>query len=222
MNDQEQIYDKNHSDKLSALLNLYSSLLNDITFYQNSGNTLEYVAAIAAIAIPVLQYLNVNSMILSVICLLIPVVQIAGLQRGLESHTFVAMLRGYASYIEQEINSLLKDELFLYNSRLIDEYIAKQRIGKPEKHSIKYSMLITSLSQIIITALVVFFFYYINLFTANIWFLIICGIWFVACLIFTLKLCKDFIKKEDIRKNCPEKCKNMNIYFTEDYKKEKQ
>ena len=200
---------KHNSEKLTALLNLYSSLLTDITFYQNSGNSLEYVAAIAAIAVPILQYLNVNTLILSVICLAIPIVQIAGLQRGLESHTFVAMLRGYASHIEQEINTLIEDDLFLYNSRLIDEYIAKQRIGKPEKHSIKYSMLVTAISQIFISLFSVFFFYYINLCSGYIWLLIVCGIYFVACIAFTLKLCKEFIKKEEIRQNCPNKCKDF-------------
>lgn len=204
----------NNSEKLNALLNLYSSLLTDITFYQNSGNSLEYVAAIATIAVPILQYLNVNTLILSVICLVIPIIQIAGLQRGLESHTFVAMLRGYASHIEQEINNLINDNLFLYNSRLIDEYIAKQRIGKPERHSIKYSMLVTTSSQIFISLFSVCFFFYINLCSGYIWLLIICGIYFIACTAFIINLCREFIKKEDIRQSCPNKCKEYQAHST--------
>ena len=202
------VIDNGEDKEFNALLSLYSSLLNDITFYQNSGNNVEIVSIIAAIAIPVLQFLKVDLIIQSVVCLALPFVQAVGLQRGLESHSFVAMLRGYAAFVELKINGILGKNDFLYNSELVDEYIAKQRMGKTKKRGMKYSMLITLVGQILMVVVSVFFFYIINL--ANntaLWILIVAGVWFLVCSGFDLKICVDFIKKERVRKQSLSFCK---------------
>ena len=202
------IAEEKNNQKLTALLSLYNNILNDIRFYQNSGNSLDIISVIVAVTLPVLQYLKTDILIQSIICLAIPIVQIAGLQRGLESHTFVALLRGYATYIEQKINNLIDDEIFMYNTYLIDKYIAKQKIGK--KHGLKYSMLVVSGSQLFVAIMAIIFFYSINiLFHTDIWILIICGIWFSVCEFFALLLCIKFIKKENIRRECPSMCKSI-------------
>ena len=200
---------KNEEKQLNVLITLYNCLLTDITFYQNSGNSIEAIGVISAIAMPVFQLLKVDSAIQSIVCLVFPFIQAVGLQRGLESHSFVAMLRGYAAFVEKKINKIIGENIFLYNSELVDEYIAKQKIGKNKPYKgIKYSMLITIVSQILINSVSVFFFYLIN--TKNslpIWTLSVSGIWFTLCIAFDLLLCIDFVKKEQVR----EKAKNYSF-----------
>ncbi len=188
--------DTNKSPKLDALLSLYSNLLNEILFFQKEGDSTSIINVFPVVIIPILERFGVNSFIITIVCLMAPCIQVLSLQRGLQAHTFVAILRGYAANIEERINELIEDEAFIYNSVLIDKYIASQKVV--ESKGLKTSWAVTAMMHYVIEAICVAFFVYFNL-GQPLWAFVIAGVWFVAFFIFITKLCIDFSKKEKKR-----------------------
>jgi len=197
----------NNEQKLNALLALYDKILEDIRFYQEQGDSTGIMNVIPVVIIPILQLFNVDGFIIACVCLFVPCIQMLSLQRGLQAHKFVAMLRGYASSIEININKLLMDKQFLYNSYLIDKYIASDRIVR--SRGLKTSMFVTYLMHGSILVVCIGFFVYFN--TFRYWYVYLFAfIWFLVFSCIIAKLCIDFAKKEQKRYEAKDFCQNIN------------
>jgi len=149
---------------------------------------------------------HVDSFIISIICIFVPCLQFVSLQRGLQNHTFVAILRGYSASLEEEINKLINQELFIYNSKLIDKYIASQKVINSK--GVKHSVLSTALIHYILLIVCVCFYIYYNSIN-NIYVIIGAMVWYVFCFYFITKLCIDFKKKEQKRFESKDFAKNL-------------
>lgn len=179
--------------KLDTLLSLYNSILTDITFYQNQGDSTDVKDVIPIAIIPLLEVFGVNTFIISIVCLFVPLIQCLSLQRGLQAHKFVAMLRGYAANIEDSINKILEEKSFLYNSILIDKYIASDKVV--ESRGMKTSWFTTLLMHYAILAVCLAFFINYNI-GQPWWLFALVGVWYLFLIIFIAILCKKFSKKE--------------------------
>ena len=193
----------NNDKKLEALLSLYSNVLNDIIFYQNQGDNTNIINLITIVVVPILQALNGSEIIIIMLCLSILIFQILSLQRGLQAHMFVAILRGYAAHIEDEINTILGENHFAYNSVYIDKYIASQIVVKTKgkSNTTKWSVFTTVLVHILIAMISVSFIIY-NLAKIELiawWSVTLSVIWYILTFILIIKLCNDFVKKEQKR-----------------------
>lgn len=182
--------------ELSVLVSLYTNVLTDITYYQTQGDSTSLMDVVPLVIIPLLELFEVDSFVISIICLFAPLVQCLGLQRSLQAHTFVAMLRGYAADIEESINEILKKNIYLYNSVLIDKYIATDKVVKSK--GTKTSWFVMALMHYVMLAICILFFYYYNKDVAC-WILLIAGIWFVFLVSFITRLCLSFSEKEKKR-----------------------
>ena len=200
--------DKNRTDiKVTALISLYTNISSEIEYYQNQGDSTVIINTITIVIVPILNVFGATNQIISIVALLAPIVQLISLQRGLQAHTFVAVLRGYSAYIEEEINVLIEANAFLYNSKLIDKYIAKQTISKNSK--MKISWFVTILMHIAVLLVCVFFFVISNLRSPWHYFLI-AGLIFLFYGYQITKLCIAFCKKEEKRSGAKQFCKDLN------------
>jgi len=196
--------DKNK--KIDTLLSLYNIVISDITFYQNQGDSTNIKDVIPIAIIPMLDLFDVNTFIISMVCLFVPVIQCLSLQRGLQAHKFVAMLRGYAASIEDSINEILHEKHFIYNSVLIDKYIASDKVVK--SNGKKTSWVVTVLIHYAILAVCLSFYVYFNL-GKPWWNFALAGLWFAFLLVFISILCKKFSKKEIDRYTCKSLANNI-------------
>lgn len=192
--------------KLDTLLSLYNSILTDITFYQNQGDSTDVKDVIPIAIIPLLEVFGVNTFIISIVCLFVPLIQCLSLQRGLQAHKFVAMLRGYAANIEDSINEILEEKNFLYNSILIDKYIASDKVV--ESRGMKTSWFTTALMHYAILAVCLAFFINFNI-GQPWWLFALVGVWYLFLIVFIAILCKKFSKKEIDRFDSRELAKKM-------------
>ena len=181
--------------KLQALLSIYSKVLDDIIAFQKEAdnNPLQWMTVVI---VPILAALNIDSNIITITCFIIPVIQMACFSTVTQYHTFVAMLRGYAAYLEDEINKLLEDNICLYNSRYIDRYIASIKIFK--NRGVRESWLVLFSANIF---LIILYFIIIILYNPNkaIWFYLISTAFFISYVVATIILWKNFMQKEDKR-----------------------
>lgn len=182
--------------KLEALLSLYNSVLSDITFYQNQGDSTDVKDVLPLAIIPMLDIFGVNTFFITMVCLFVPLIQCSSIQRGLQAHKFVAILRGYAASIEEAINEILEEKHFIYNSILIDKYIASDKVV--ESKGLKTSWFTTALMHYGIVAVCLGFFIYFNI-GQPWWIFVIAGMWFGFLAVFISILCKKFSKKENDR-----------------------
>lgn len=150
-----------------------------------------------------MKLFGVNSFVIICACIFAPCIEILNLQRGLQAHTFVAMLRGYAASIEENINSIIGENHFLYNSCLVDKYIASQKVVK--SRGLKTSMLTTFIMHYAIIAICIVFFFYYNPYTHWVVYFIT-GIWYLLVIVLTTKMCIDFKNKERKRFESREYC----------------
>lgn len=180
-------------DKLNALISLYNSILVDITYYQSQGDSTSIMNVVPIVIIPLLEIFKVDAFVISLICLFVPLIQCLSIQRGLQAHTFVAMLRGYAANIEDSINEIIKGKYFLYNSVLIDKYIASDQIVKSK--GIKTSWFVSALIHYALIGVCTLLYFHYN--TNATWYVVIlvCS-WYMGLAIFITKMCIDFAKKE--------------------------
>ena len=193
--------------KLDALLFLYNNINTEITYYQNQGDSTGIMNIIPITLVPLLEVFGATNGIISIVALLAPIIQLISLQRGLQAHTFVAMLRGYSAYLEEQINELIKGNVFVYNSMLIDKYIAKQTISQNSK--MKISWFVSILMHCAILLVCVFFFVISNL--GNPWYyFLIAGIIFLFYGYYITVLCIAFCKKEEKRLGAKKFCIELN------------
>lgn len=192
--------------KLEALLSLYNSVLSDITFYQNQGDSTDVKDVLPLAIIPMLDIFGVNTFFITMVCLFVPLIQCLSIQRGLQAHKFVAILRGYAASIEDAINEILEEKHFIYNSFLIDKYIASDKVV--ESKGLKTSWFTTALVHYGIVAVCLGFFIYFNI-GQPWWVFVIVTMWFVFLLVIISILCKKFSKKENDRFTSQELARTM-------------
>lgn len=189
----ENVNEDNEENRLTALIALYNAVVNDILFFQNKGDSPDIVNFVPVLIIPLLQIFKANSFFVLIVCLMGPVLQMMSLQRGLQSHTFIAMLRGYAADIEDSINEIIGKKHFIYNSILIDKYIASDKIVKNK--GMKTSWFATAIMQyalIIISWLLLLYFNTYDYW----WFYVLTSMWYVFMTIIILKLSIKFAEKE--------------------------
>lgn len=196
----------NKEKKLEVLLSLYNNVLTDIAFYQNQGDNTDIKDVLPIAIIPMLEIFDVNTFIVSIACLFVPLIQCLSLQRGLQAHKFVAMLRGYAATIEESINDIIEENHFIYNSKLIDKYIASDKIV--ENKGIKTTWFTMGLLHYAVLAVCFGFFIYFNL-GQPWWLFIIVAVWFIFLAIIITIFCKKFAKKERDRFGSKEFAKEM-------------
>jgi hypothetical protein len=186
--------------KLNALLNIYDKIWEDIKFYQKRGDDAPYLGMMLLASLLGLQFFTdlLSSdlgLFITLLSVVIPFVLLLALQRGGHDNNFVAVLRGYASYLEDEINLLLGKKLFLFNSEYVDKYIRSMNISK--KSRFKTTWLITGIGNMfpIIVCIIIFV---IN--NANNWTYIIAATAYYLIIIILCCIClRDFFKKEDKR-----------------------
>lgn len=193
-------------NKLDALISLYNIILKDILYFQNKGDSPNVINVVPIAIIPLLEIFNVSSFVTSIICLFTPVLQCMSLQRGLQAHTFVAMLRGYAANIEDSINNIIGKRQFIYNSVMIDEYIASDKIV--ESKGLKTSWFAMAVMHYAILGICVLFFIYLNK-NQKWWIFVLAALWFSFMTIVITKLCIKFSKKESKRFKARELARNM-------------
>lgn len=193
----------NNDNKLQALLSLYNNVISEIDFFQNQGDSTGVLNVITVVIIPLLNTFKVNEFVVFCACLFAPCIVLLNLQRGLQAHTFVAMLRGYAASIEENINSIFGENHFLYNSCLVDRYIASQKVVK--SRGLKTSMLTTFMMHYVILVICIGFFMYYNPY--NYWVVYLAAsIWYLFVIVLTTKMCIDFKNKEQKRFEAKDYC----------------
>ena len=193
----------NNDNKLQALLSLYNNVISEIDFFQNQGDSTGVLNVITVVIIPLLNTFKVNEFVVFCACLFAPCIVLLNLQRGLQAHTFVAMLRGYAASIEENINSIFGENHFLYNSFLVDRYIASQKVVK--SRGLKTSMLTTFMMHYVILVICIGFFMYYNPY--NYWVVYLAAsIWYLFVIVLTTKMCIDFKNKEQKRFEAKDYC----------------
>lgn len=181
---------------LKALLALYKNVISEIQFYQNQGDSTGVLNVITVVIIPIMQLFGIDSFVIICACIFAPCIEILNLQRGLQAHTFVAMLRGYAASIEENINNIIGENYYLYNSCLIDKYIASQKVVK--SRGLKTSMLTIFIMHYAIIVICIGFFMYYNPY--NYWVVYLAAsIWYLFVIVLTTKMCIDFKNKEQKR-----------------------
>lgn len=193
-------------DKLNALISLYNSILVDIAYYQSRGDSTSIMNVVPIVIIPLLEIFKVNEFIISLICLCVPLIQCLSIQRGLQAHTFVAMLRGYAANIEDSINEIIKGKYFLYNSVLIDKYIASDQSVKSK--GIKTSWFVSASIHYALIGVCALLYFHYNTNTSWYAVIIVCS-WYIGLAILITRMCIDFAKKESKRfdvRELAEKC----------------
>lgn len=195
------------TNKLTALLSVYNMVNSEIAYHQNYGDSNSIINVIPVVIVPLLDVLGTTEFIISIVVLFAPIIQIISLQRGLQAHTYVAMLRGYSSFIEERINEIIEENAFLYNSHLIDEYIAKQTIRK--KGKMKFSWFVTILMHLALWVICVGFFIMFNLQSPWYFFVIATVIFSFHAVIIT-KLSIAFVRKEEKRFISKAFCKKLN------------
>ena len=201
------------NNKLTALLSAYSMINSEITYHQNCGDSNSIINVIPVAIVPLLNSLGATNIVLSIVVLFAPIIQIISLQRGLQEHTFVAMLRGYASFLEEKINLVIEENAFLYNSHLIDEYIARQTVKEHGK--MKFSWFVTILMHLAIWIICVGFFIMFNL-QSPWYFFVVATVVFSVYAIIIVKLTMAFIKKEEKRFSSKRFCYELNGQVTQD------
>lgn len=201
----DNLDEKDGEQRITALLALYNSICNDILFFQNKGDSPEVVNFVPVLIVPLLDIFKVDSYFVLLVCLMVPVLQMMSLQRGLQSHTFVAMLRGYAADIEDSINEIIGGKHFIYNSVLIDKYIASDKIVKYK--GIKTSWFATAIMHyalMIISWLLALYFSTYKFW----WFYVLVSMWYIFMAIIITKLCMKFAAKERKRYDSRDIAKN--------------
>lgn len=193
----------NNDNKLQALLSLYNNVISEIDFFQNQGDSTGVINVVTVVIIPLLNTFNVNEFVVFCACLFAPCIVLLNLQRGLQAHTFVAMLRGYAASIEENINGIIGENHYLYNSCLVDRYIASQKVVK--SRGLKTSMLTTFIMHYAIIVICIGFFIFYNPYKFLAVY-ILASIWYLLAILFTTKLCIDFKNKESKRFESKEYC----------------
>ena len=193
--------------KVSALISLYNSINSDIIYYHNQGDSTGITNIIPIVIVPLLEVFGANNQVISVVALLLPIVQLISIQRGLKAHTFVAMLRGYSAYVEERINLLVEENVFVYNSKLIDEYIVKLTVSQNSK--MRNSCFVTILMNCAVLLLCVFFFIISNL-ESPWYFFLIGGLIFLFYGFRLTLLCIAFCKMDEKRFSTKQFCENLN------------
>lgn len=180
-------------NRLSALISLYNNILNEILFYQGKGDNSEIINVVPLLIIPWLEIFGIDSIFLVILCVCIPVIQIISLQRGIQSHMFVAMLRGYAASIEENINEIIERNYYIYNSVLIDKYIASDKVVKNK--GMKTSWFATALVHYVVLIISGLFCFYFNIY--DIWWIYLSMvIWYMSMFVVITSLCIKFSQKE--------------------------
>ncbi len=197
----------NVETKANTLISLYNTLNSEITYYQNQGDSTGIMNIIPIAIVPLLEVFGATNQIISIVALLAPIIQLISLQRGLQAHTFVAMLRGYSSYVEERINELIEEKTFIYNSRLIDKYIAKQTVSQNSK--MKISWFVTILMHCAVLLVCVLFFIISNI-ESPWYFFLIGGLIFLFYGYQITSLCIAFCKKEEKRFGAKQFCIDLN------------
>ncbi len=197
----------NAETKANTLISLYNTLNSEITYYQNQGDSTGIMNLIPIVIVPLLEVFGATNQIISIVALLAPTIQLINLQRGLQAHTFVAMLRGYSAYVEERINTLIEENSFVYNSKLIDKYIAKQTVSQNSK--MKISWFVSILMHCAVLLVCVFFFVISNL-ESPWYFFLIAGLIFLFYGYQITKLCIAFCKKEEKRFGTKQYCIDLN------------
>lgn len=193
--------------KMNALLSLYNTIHSEIMYYQNQGDGTNILSIVTIAIVPLLEVFKATDQIIGIVALFSPIIQLIGLHRSWQAHTFVAMLRGYAAYVEENINSIIEENDFIYNSRLIDKYIATQTVTKKSK--LKVSWFLTILLNYAILGVCGTFFVISN--KENPWYyLLIGGLVFLFYIFEVTVLCIKFCRKERCRYETKDLCLEIN------------